>query len=90
MDIKIGDILRCKKEFYYSNRCYTMKSESYVITRIYDTEISLTPCLDNFDRTNISFVVDKNHSNHIQSYIWDHFETKLDKAKRIISGYKNR
>ena len=84
MDLKVGDKLYCKKDLVYGNiGRICEKGKSYAISRTN----SYTICINN-DRVAMRLREDRNVAQF--RFVWEYFETKQTRAKRIIDGFKNR
>ena len=93
MQLKIGDILKCVKE--YESYDFNLKcevDEYYTIATVdnSDQTYELRKSSDyNGGETWIHWC--KNCDRHFDfGYVWNHFETKTDRAKRIIEQYESR
>ena len=96
MSLEIGKILICKKRFdcRYTKGFTIEIGDTVTIERfdldglpkylyIINNNNGIKTWLRYSDNTSV-------HNNDYVYYIWDHFETKTDKAKRIIDVFKNR
>ena len=94
--LKKGDILICKKDFCY-NDCGVTKGKKYKVCRVFTSSDGYS--ISNIQGDNnvkIDFVIDDEyvysqsgdyHRGAITN-LWNHFETKTDRAKRIIKEWK--
>lgn len=96
MAIQDGDILRCKKNWYLRNDCCCYVGEHFVVGDLdggdYKQIQSVRLYNVNNSYVNIAFrPVNENLSSDLR-YLWDHFENKYSRAKRIIKkyGFKDR
>ena len=85
MLMQIGDKLYCKKDFRFRNSSFHT-GEYYIITHM-----KITTCaLRSSEYTSVGFYLNNTIlESDTYKYLWNHFETKTDRAKRIIDGYKN-
>lgn len=104
MSLKAGDILKCKKHYFYHKDCYSNKDERFVVVELRNISIygitALVKPIDNpfykdengyeHIRLGIDFAtIEKVKDNNV-CYIWDNFHTKLERAKMIIKQYAER
>lgn len=86
--LKGGDIIYCKKDFWFSDSCYCTRKEIYLVEYISYGCV----CITSVDNANISAdysILEEDQTQDIK-YVWDHFETKIDRVKRFIKEYENR
>lgn len=97
MDIKEGDILYCKK--YYHINGYDLKCRVGEKYRIGDIDFSdSTYCIKpligggggNDPHIWIFFDDEKDGDENGFGYVWDYFETKIDRVKSVIKRYESR
>ena len=100
--MKVGDILKCKKEHRFpAEYCYCLKDELFKIEKIDKNNGNYTFCVvspvaKTGTRFSITFfqnpISDEEKPDNFDNvfYIWEHFESKLDRAKKIIKKYEER
>ena len=88
--MQVGDILYCKKDFYFNETCFVTKNKHYIISHYAGGYLSMDSVIK--DRNSgIDFVDNREDViDDDMGYVWDHFETKIEKAKRIIKQYEER
>lgn len=93
MSLKLGDILFCKKDFYYNDNCCCSIGEKFIVTKTYEENNSVDMCfhlLENVNNSNIIiyFITDEDmKENNTNKYIWNHFKNFSrikDIAKQFI------
>lgn len=83
-NLNIGDKLRCVKDYHclYNKHFKTNKGDSIFIINTCSDEIQL----ENSNTTTWMFNF-KDFKHEQGSYIWDYFETKTDRIKRLAKEF---
>lgn len=89
MGLKIGDKIYCKKNLNDEDKNATcIKGKCYIVNYKDTLDTSYELFLDG------NFSAWLRYGDIITSdklkYIWDYFETKIERSKRIINGFKDR
>lgn len=99
MIANIGDILKCKKAYSYTikgDRHYCRKGDLFLVDEFdeYDGTFKMINDKRTGDSRIMWFYYDETNQYYqtikLLKCLFDHFETKLDRAKRIIKKYGNR
>lgn len=102
MNFKVGDILYCKKYNHWDGTDYCYVGQVFKIINLISEDRCGLRCIgfkDKEDNTynTVSYWVINDDEDVISrfkvsglEYIWDYFETKTERAKRVIEEYENR
>ena len=89
MDLIKGNKLRCKKSLKFEDEDYYICIKDDIFTIEHLAQFYITLINPNPSIPNISFKL--NEEKYLEyRYIWDYFETKIDRTKRIIDEFKKR
>ena len=85
--MQVGDILRCKKEMRSDddNTILLRKGYKYSINRCNNNN----PLVNDERNDTVGFLIGENNK-HTEYYLWNYFEKKIDRVKRIINEFEKR
>ena len=87
MKLKEGDSIYCKKSVHYNTERFCIAGVKYEVGTVRKGVYSLYPI--NNDRIRYGIVFSKFEDNGKHEFIWDYFETKKERGKRIIENFNN-
>ena len=91
MIIRKGDILRCIKNFSYPGDRTCTKGKSYKVMDISEDDNGvIVEIMPDEKKQELGVSMNKDCDRNDHEYIYDYFEKKTDRAKRIINEYKKR
>lgn len=98
--VKLGGILKCKKTFRFKSNVFIKKSDKWCVGNIKMYKSGHIISLYHINNINIRLRLWNEKDNWKDSvrqlghnsipYLWDYFESKTERAKRIIKQYDGR
>ena len=97
MSIKSGDILYCIKDNYYDGRWFAAVGQLFIVSEILDNNCCRIKIFDSKGKdkcvvegyTKWYYKKDGLVRHSSTEYLWDYFEDKKIRAKRIINDFTN-